>query len=109
MLKNRKQLAWRALVLLFLIVLGISGASVWFQAAAAADRSAHAALTHEIVDQLSAIPSGQPYPPNLSQLRLTYPDGGDTSLLNRFEYQSDGRSYKLRTVIGDKEIVRSVP
>jgi hypothetical protein len=109
MVKKGKQLACWALVLLPLIVLSISAARVWFEAAELADHSAHEALTHEILDQLSAIPNGQPYPTNLSQLPLRYPDGGDASLLDRFEYQSDGRSYKLRTILGDTEIVKSAP
>jgi hypothetical protein len=108
LIKGKKMAVW-AIVLLLLIVPGILLARTWFQAAAAADYSAHAALTKEIVDQLAAIPSGQPYPSSLSQLRLTFPDGGDTSLLKRFEYRSDGASCTVRTVLGKEEFVRSFP
>jgi hypothetical protein len=87
---------------------------VWSDAAAAADYSAHAALNKEICNYLAAVPAGQPYPESLSELPLTYPDGGDASLLERFEYRSTGTSCTLKTVLEwggtDREvIVRSFP
>ena len=71
------------------------------------DYSAHAALTAEIYDRLAA--AGQSYPTSLLQLRLTFPDRGDTSLLSRFHYSSDGTSCTVRTVLHDRELVRSYP
>ena len=107
--KKSRLLSCYAVATLLLVILGSWAASTWFSAAAAADHSAHAALMHEILEQLSAVPSGQPYPTSLSQLSLTYPDGGDSSLLTRFEYQSDGKSYMLRTVLGDEIVTKSAP
>jgi hypothetical protein len=88
--------------------------AVWLSAAAAAESSAHEALAYEICDRLAAIPPGQPYPGSLAELPLSFPDGGDYSLLDRFEYRSSGTSCTLKTVIvwGDDHrevIVRSFP
>jgi hypothetical protein len=98
------------------IVLGIS---VWVigqfrTAARVADFSAHAALTKEISDQLAAIPPGGQYPSSLKELPLTYPDGGDTTLLERFEYYSTGSQFTLKTVLGwskenQREIIHTYP
>jgi hypothetical protein len=89
-------------VILLLLALGLG---IWMcantlrQADEAADSSAHAAFTQEICDQLAAIPMGTPYPAKLTDLSLTFPDGGDSSLLNRFEYSSNGASCTLKTVL----------
>jgi hypothetical protein len=89
-------------------------AAEWRSAARAADYSAHAALTKEICDQLAAVPPGQPYPASLHELSLTFPDGGDVSLLDRFEYRCDGTSCTLKTELVWEEtkrrlIVRTFP
>ena len=63
----------------------------------------------EICDQLAAVPRGEPYPALLAELRLTYPDGGDSSLLSRFEYQRTATNCTVRTVLDDKEWVGSFP
>lgn len=74
-----------------------------------ADQSAMAALDKEIGDQLAAIPPGQDYPASLSELPLTYPDGGNSDLLTRFQYTSAGDTCSYRTSIFGKEVVRSFP
>ena len=38
------------------------------------------------------------YPDDLSELPLTYSDGGDISLLKDFNYITDGSSYRLKTI-----------
>jgi hypothetical protein len=119
MLTNRQSMLVRHAqwVIPLVLVLGIG---IWLIAvelrsvARAADYSAHAALTQEICDQLAAIPSGTPYPEKLSDLSLTFPDGGDDSLLDRFEYRSNGTTCTLRTELvwnGTKRrvIVRTFP
>ena len=98
-------------VLLFaLLLVGLAaiGWTQWRRAAEAADYSAHAALTKEIFDQLAATPPGQ-YPETLSQLPLTFPDGGDPSMLERFAYTSKGTSCTILTVLGENVIERSFP
>ena len=92
-----------------LVLVGIPVVMILREAHMAADYSAHAALAAEIEQQLAVIQPGQPYPDSLSQLRLTYPDGGSTSLLSRFAYHSTGTNCTLRTVLGGEEIVRSFP
>jgi hypothetical protein len=89
-------------------------APVWFEAKAAADYSAHAALTKEICIELAAIPPGEQYPESLRELKLSYPDGGDDSLLERFEFHSNGTSCTLKTELAwsenDREVIaRSFP
>jgi hypothetical protein len=101
-----------ALWLVLLLVLGFIGFAAmqtWLEALAAVDYSAHAALNKEIQDQLAAIPPGEPYPASLSDLELSYPDGGDEGLLKRFDYQSNGASCTVKTVLGGKTIERSFP
>jgi len=89
---------------LALIILA-SAAGYWLYVGAirpakrAADYSAHAALAKEICVLLAVVPLGQPYPNSLTDLDLTFPDGGDHSLLERFEYHSAGTSCKLQTVL----------
>jgi hypothetical protein len=75
----------------------------------AADQSAHEALAYEIMLSLAAVPPGQSYPDSLSELPLTYPDGGDQSLLARFKYESDGASCTVRTTVRDETIERRFP
>jgi hypothetical protein len=98
-----------AMALMLLIVFGSWAANEWFAAAAAADHSAHAALAQEICEKLAAVPQGQAYPNSLKELHLSFPDGGDPSLLNRFEYRSTGRSCTVGTVLRGEKIVRSFP
>jgi hypothetical protein len=100
-----------------ILVLGLGTwwcASMLLRANSLADYSAHMALTKEIHGLLAAVPPGQPYPESLSELKLTYPDGGDASLLERYEYRSNGTSCTLKTVLawdGDDRTVisRSYP
>ena len=97
------------LVLLVLIVLAIWAGALLLKANKLADYSDHATIAKVIFDDLSAISSGQPYPPSLSDLRLEYGEGGDASLLNRFDYQSNGASCTVSTVLGGEKIERSFP
>jgi len=76
---------------------------------AAADHSAHAAITAEICDQLGKRASTGSFPRSLSELPLVFPDGGDASLLTRFTYESTGTNCTLRTHLGTHELVRSFP
>jgi hypothetical protein len=101
-------------VLLFVFLLVGLGAIGWIQlhnaaeAAEAADYSAQAALTKEIFDQLAAMSPGQ-YPETLGALHLTFPDGGDQSMLERFAYTSNGTSCSILTVLGENVIEQSFP
>jgi hypothetical protein len=104
-----KKLAVWGVVLILLLFPCVFAFHLLRQANKAADYSAHWAVTAEIEHQLAAVPHGQRYPDSLSQLRLTYPDGGNTSLLSRFTYNSTGTSCVLRTVIQGQEIMRSFP
>lgn len=75
---------------------------------AAAD-SAHAALTAEICAHLAAVPAGGRYPDSLSELKLTYPDGGSATLLKRFRYHSSGTNCTLSTRLGNRQITLKYP
>jgi hypothetical protein len=92
-----------------LLCIGIPAAIFWRKAETAGDHSAHAALASDICGQLAAISGGEAYPKSLSKLRLTYPDGGDASLLRRFTYTSSVTNCTLRTRIGTGEVLRSFP
>ncbi len=105
MSKYNKRLFWSAVVIIPLLW----AVNTWRDAAWTADQSAQAALDKEISDQLAAIPPAQSYPDSLSELDLTYPDGGDSSLLSRFEYYSNGQSCSVRTELWGKEVVRIFP
>jgi hypothetical protein len=96
-------------VIVLVVGLGVVVTKLSRRAHLLADHSAHAALTAEISEQLEAIPKGQSYPAALSELRLTFPDGGDSSLLTRFTYQSAGTNCTFRTRLGDRDILRSFP
>ena len=64
----------------------------------ASDYSAHAALSAEILSNLVFIGySDQPFPRALSDLPLRFPDGGNASLLRRFEYSVSGTNCTVRT------------
>jgi hypothetical protein len=104
-----KRLAVFRAVLIPLLFAAVAVFRTFHEATTSANDSAHAALTAEIERQLAAIPPGQQYPESLSQLRLTYPDGGTTSLLSHFTYRSAGTNCTLRTVLRSHEIVRSFP
>jgi hypothetical protein len=111
---NYKSLTpWICVGLLFLGICAW-GVSVYRGAARAADYSAHAALTKEICEQLAAIPAGEQFPTSLKDLHLSYPDGGDAKLLERFQYRSSGAQCRLRTVLEwsderREEVVRTYP
>ena len=98
-----------AIVCMAAIYLAVMIASTVNEARAAADRSAHAALAAEIFKQLAAIPSPQGYPDTLSDLPVTYPDGGDMSLLQRFDYHRTPTSCTVSTIIGGTETVKTFP
>ena len=102
-------IAWALPTLLLLVAIGSCVVHEWSSASALADYSAHAALTDEILRQLAAIKSGQPYPASLSDLPLTFPDGGGPSMLSRFEYTSSGAACTVRTVLRGKSVVRMFP
>ena len=97
------------IVLALLLVCGAAAFHLFRQARVSADYSAHAALTAEICERLASTPVGQRYPDSLSQLPLTYPDGGSTSLLSRFDYQSIGTNCTVRTVLRGNDFARSFP
>ena len=105
---SKKSVIWVGALLLLLSCL-FSAAMTWRKAEANADHPAHAALTDEIFGRLSAIPPGQAYPKSLSELPLTYPDGGDASFLSRFTYHSSVTSCTVRTSLRSQELVRSFP
>jgi hypothetical protein len=106
---NRQSMLVRHAVWAIAVLYGI-GLCIWLLATQllsanrAADYSAHAALTKEICLLLAAVPPGQPYPESLTDTALTFPDGGDESLLDRFEYHSTGTSCTLKTVLKWDEI-----
>jgi hypothetical protein len=113
---GKLRIAWSvAFGMIFLVLIGLGLYVLGIKPAnRAADYSAHAALTDEIHDQLSAVPRGQPYPNSLAEMMLTFPDGGDASLLKRYEYTSDGITCTLKTVLSwdddhRKVIIRSYP
>jgi hypothetical protein len=108
---SKKVTVWIVVLLALLLLAGIGAVArkISHDADAAADHSAHAALTAEICDRLADVPDGQPYPPSLSQLQLTFPDGGNASLLGRFTYTSNRRNCTVRTLLRGQEFVRSYP
>jgi hypothetical protein len=87
------------LVVLFFAVVVLIVVDVFRKMRTTRDMSAHSALTAEIQQKLSSIPPGQLYPTSLTQLQLTYPDGGSTSLLSRFTYTSTGTGCTVSTVL----------
>jgi hypothetical protein len=109
MTNRRERYLWLAIAIIPLFILGRLAVNTWLEADWTADQSAQAALNKEICDQLAAIQPGHPYPDSLSELDLTYTDGGDISLLSRFDYHSTGKSCTLRTVVWKKEDVRTFP
>ncbi|HVJ69796.1 MAG TPA: hypothetical protein VM510_17595 [Caulifigura sp.] len=64
--------------------------------------SAQSALWREITTQLKSRESRGSFPESLEALPLTDPDGGSAELLKLFEYQSDGASCTLTTVLRGK-------
>ena len=81
-----------------LLGIGILGWSGFRQMRQARDYSAHAALAEEIRSNLVFLSySHAPFPRSLSDLPLRYPDGGDSSLLRRFDYSSSGTNCTVRT------------
>jgi hypothetical protein len=71
-----------------------------------AEQSAVGALDREISEQLAAFPAERLYPASLSELTLTYPDGGGEELLNRFEFVSTGERCSYRVSIFKKIVER---
>lgn len=79
------------------------------EADAAAQYSAQAALLLGIEQYLTTVPPGGTYPKTLDEIALTYPDGGDASLLSLFTYQSDGSRCTLQTHLRDRIISEEYP
>jgi len=104
---QRKFIAWGVVSALLVGVIAV-GLNLFRQLKTAADYSAHAALTAEICERLADVPDRR-YPDSLSQLRLSYPDGGTTGLLGRFTFRNTGTSCTVRTVLRGEEFVRSFP
>lgn len=96
-------------IALFILPAGFIGVAALSEAREAADRSAHLALYREIGETLAAIPAGEPYPGSLVELKLTYPDGGDSSLLERFRYQAAGHTCTISTTIAGEERTKAFP
>jgi hypothetical protein len=88
-------------------IAGVVVLGIHHETDAARNISAQNAALNQIVYQLTDWPSGKPYPDSLSKLSLTYPDGGDASILEKFEYRSSGTNCTLRTRLGGKETVWS--
>jgi len=109
MTKRRERHLLLAIAMIPLLILGGLAVNTLLDVTWLADQSAQAALDKEISDQLAAVPPGQSYPDSLSELALTYPDGGDRSLLTRFEYHSTGQSCTVQTVLWGQDIVRTFP
>jgi len=90
--------AGKIMGLVFFAALVVFGVIMFRQMRGASDYSAHAALAAEIQSNLVFLShSGSPFPRTLAELPLRYPDGGDTSLLRRFEYSSSGTGCTVRT------------
>lgn len=96
-------------IALFILPAGFIGVAALSEAREAADRSAHLALYREIWERLAEIPAGEPYPGSLVELKLTYPDGGDPSLLERFRYQAAGHTCTISTTIAGEEWTKTFP
>jgi hypothetical protein len=96
----RPKTSWVAKAVLSFVLLGV-GILGWIgfqQMRESRDYSAHAALSAEILSNLTVIAyDKRRFPDTLSDLPLRFPDGGDASLLRRFEYSSSGTSCTLRT------------
>ena len=102
----------RATQLTLIAVAIVAGFVLWriySEMALARQMSAENAALNQVIEQLTNWPTGKPYPDTLSQLGLTYPDGGDATILARFEYRSLGTNCTLRTRFGEKETVWSFP
>lgn len=67
------------------------------QAKLAAKDSAQLALCQEITSllELHRREHGR-YPESLQELPVTYPEGGDSKLLEEIEYRTDGEHYRFR-------------
>ncbi len=63
----------------------------------------------EILQHLGSVPTGSEYPRSLEELPLTYPDGGNASLLPLFLYESGGAHCTLRTYLHDEWRIESFP
>jgi hypothetical protein len=104
--------ARRAVLIAFgvlLAALAIPAARTFQTAQKAARGSAKYALLDEMTVQLDAWPEGKDYPATLSELHLTYPDGGDESLLKEFTYKTTGRTCSIRVTPFRIEVVREFP
>jgi hypothetical protein len=90
-------------------VVAVFVVSAFYQAQKSAHASAKSALLREMEIQLKSWPEGKDYPTSLSELPLTYPDGGDASLLREFDYSSTGQTCSIRTFIWDRDVVVQFP
>jgi hypothetical protein len=96
----------------FVAVVAFAGFAIWktkHESDLASQVSAQNAAFSEITHQLSAWPAGRHYPESLSQLPLTFPDGGDATILRLFEYRSTGTSCTVRTRFRGQEVIWSFP
>jgi hypothetical protein len=109
MANRGERFLWSAVILVPVLVFGGLIASQFYQAHWLADQSAQAALDQEISDRLAEIPPGQPFPDSLTELKLSYEDGSDSSYLSRFEYHSTGDSCTVRSLLWDKEVMHTFP
>lgn len=100
----------RRTVLISLIILAallsIPAVRAFQEARQAARGSAKYALLEEMAAQLDAWPESKDYPASLSELELTYPDGGDDSLLKEFEYRTTGRTCSIRVTPFRREVFK---
>lgn len=90
--------ATAALMVVALLV-GILVAGEFMKASLTANESAQRALLVEATQLLREYHREHgDYPDSLEGLAFAYPDGGDSSLLSEFKYESNGKRYSLTTV-----------
>jgi hypothetical protein len=88
----------KAIGIIVLLGIGILAWVGFRQMREAKEYSAQAALASEIQSNLVFLHyNGTAFPHSLSELPLRYPDGGNASLLNRFQYTSFGTACTVRT------------
>jgi len=90
-------IVWLLAVMTVVLVV-VAGLNVQNMRQAAAD-SAHGALWNEIKHQLEAREVTGDFPLHLSELPLTYPDGGDAELLKKFTYVRTESGYEASTTL----------
>ena len=102
-----KRQVWIAIAIVLLMGATWQVVLVVRSAARAARISAQYALWEEIVRLLKEKESTGNFPRQLSDLPLTYPDGGDSRILALFSYERDATSCEVATEIsGNKKFKR---